>query len=225
MLAGPCIVIIYPRAVFFLSGVIVAPQWGQAASAATAAAKYPLTWLTRFLTAWSAIQALTPEPIIHSTMLDWSSDLRLALAGLAFVAGTIALAGIAAGHVLLGRVLRLRPVQWCGTISFSLYLWHPIVMTAVKRAMHLSGLTAAAGQWSQALFLALCLPLALLLSWASWRILEAGATSMLKRAMSRPLARRAAHRLPLQPSTGRQPRQDARAAANWRGRSQPGRRQ
>ena len=50
------------------------------------------------------------------------------------------------------RSLEVRWLGWFGTISYGLYLWHPILM-------------AMSDSW-------LMIPLAVLVAWASWRIVE-----------------------------------------------------
>ena len=98
--------------------------------------------------------------------------LELALGAAAFVSVTICFWGIVNGHGGLSRMLLTRPMQFMGTISYSFYLWHPIVMSSVKAGMRHYGVVARAGEWSQLSFLVLSLPPAVLLGWLSQRVLE-----------------------------------------------------
>jgi len=69
------------------------------------------------------------------------------------------------------RGLLVHPaMQWLGTISYSFYLVHPLVLAAVKHGLlpHLP-----IDGWLAALVLAgIGLPLSCLISWATWSLLE-----------------------------------------------------
>ena len=161
----------HPRAIFFGIGALVArvdplrhPLLGQAA-------RWPLAMLTIFLALWFEVQFGNGE---HGdgTLVAWAHDGRIGLAAVAVSAAIVAFAGIVAGHGPLGRVLRSRPSQWIGMVSYSFYLWQLIVMAVVKRGMSAAGLIGAAGDWSQLLLVALALPLSLALAYASARLIE-----------------------------------------------------
>jgi peptidoglycan/LPS O-acetylase OafA/YrhL len=176
-----------PRGLPFLSGVLVAEGYLSSPRLA-GLLRYPLPLLLIFLMAWHEIQILSlPKLLILTNLFEWAHDFRLPLAILAFVAATLAFGGIAAGHGLLGRFLRTPVLQYLGTISYSFYLWHPIVMSGVKIAMIHTGLAAAAGYGAQALFLVLALPPSLLLAHASQRVLERGAGIWLRHRLHHPV--------------------------------------
>jgi peptidoglycan/LPS O-acetylase OafA/YrhL len=176
-----------PRGLPFLSGVLVAEGYLSSPRLA-GLLRYPLPLLLIFLMAWHEIQILSlPNLLILTNLFEWAHDFRLPLAILAFVAATLAFGGIAAGHGLLGRFLRTPVLQYLGTISYSFYLWHPIVMSGVKIAMIHTGLAAAAGYGAQALFLVLALPPSLLLAHASQRVLERGAGIWLRHRLHHPV--------------------------------------
>ena len=178
----------YPRGIFLLSGVLVAEGMLERRWIA-ALARAPLVWLVIFLASWREIQMLTlPRHIIMTTFLDWAGDVRLPLAMLGFVAATLAFAGIAAGHGALGRFLCVRPMQYMGTISYSFYLWHPIIMSGVKLIMRHYGLAGAAGSGAQALFLVLALPPSLLVAHVSQELFERRAGSWLRRRLHHPIS-------------------------------------
>ena len=161
----------YPRGVFFLSGVLVA-QGLVECSAMRVLGRHPAVWLVAFLACWQEIQQqLDPLQLIETPVTQWSGA-ELALGGAAFVAVTICFWGIVNGQGGLSRLLLTRPMQFMGTISYSFYLWHPIVMSSVKVGMRHYGVVAHAGEFSQLSFLVLSLPPALLLGWASQRVLE-----------------------------------------------------
>ena len=161
----------YPRGVFFLSGVLVA-QGRVEVRVMRVLGRHPAVWLAVFLACWQEIQEqLDPRQLIETPILQWSG-LELALAAAAFVSVTICFWGIVNGHGGLSRLLLTRPMQFMGTISYSFYLWHPIVMSSVKAGMRHYGVVARAGEWSQLSFFVLSLPPALLLGWVSQRVLE-----------------------------------------------------
>ena len=177
----------YPRALFLLCGVLVAEGFIERRRL-TALARFPLLWLLAFLLAWHEIQMLSmPRQIIETTLFQWAAGARLPLAVFAFAAATLAFAGIASGHGALGRLLRSRVLQYFGTISYSLYLWHPIVMSGVKMAMRHFGVAEAAGEGAQAAFLVLALPPSVLAAHVSQRVFERGAGVWLRRRLHHPV--------------------------------------
>ena len=163
------LVCLYPRGLFFLSGVLV--LWA-GAWLPIALRRQPLVWLALFLGAWNAVQRASAENITHYTLYDWADDSRLPLALLAFAAATLGFAGLAGGHGVLGRLLRTQLMQWLGTISYSFYLWHPIVMSIAKQALIRTGLALAAGTSAQVLLFLVALPPSLLVAAASQRLIE-----------------------------------------------------
>ncbi|CAN5153813.1 acyltransferase [soil metagenome] len=173
----------YPRGLFFLCGVLAAEGLGKRRQLA-ALIRHPGWFLLAFLLLWQTIQVLTlPHHIIDTTLYEWMLDERFPVALLAFAAATIGFAGLVEGQGLLGRFLRLPPLQFMGTISYSFYLWHPIIMSGIKAAMVRFGLVDFVGLYAQLTFFALALPPALLISMASQRILERNVGLWLRRRM------------------------------------------
>jgi len=176
---------VYPRAIFFVSGVLVAQGLLDRPRIA-GLIRYPTIPLLIFLACWEEIQALSPTLLADETMFDWWHDYRLPLAVVAFAAATIFFAGLATGHGVLGRLLRSRVLLYLGTISYSFYLWHPIIMSVIKHGLIVSGLAGKAGSSAQLLFLVLALPPSLLLAHYSQRVLEQGAGLWLRRRLHHP---------------------------------------
>ena len=67
------------------------------------------------------------------------------------------------GRTLVGKLLSIRPIIWIGLISYSLYLWHWPVLVFARFFLYgqLSHVTGA-----------VCVGLAMLVSWLSWRFVE-----------------------------------------------------
>ena len=163
------LVCLYPRGLFFLSGVLVLRV---GASLPLVLRRHPLPWIALFLATWNAVQRASANNITFYTLYDWAGDTRLPLALLAFAAATIGFAGLAGGHGVLGWLLRTRVMQWLGTISYSFYLWHPIVMSIAKQALVRTGLAMAAGTGAQMLLFLVALPPSLAVAVASQRLIE-----------------------------------------------------
>jgi len=188
--AATILIATYPRGAFLLSGVLVAEGWlrgGALVRLTRRLTRHPLPLVLLFLLCWRMVQELSlPVHIINTTMLDWAADARLPLAALGIAAATLGFAGIVEGHGAFGRVLRSRPFQYLGTISYSFYLWHPIVMSGVKTALLHAGIPQAAGMWAQLVFFVVALPPALAVSDASQRILERRLAVWLRRRLHHP---------------------------------------
>ncbi|MGI4940957.1 MAG: acyltransferase family protein, partial [Janthinobacterium lividum] len=178
------LVCVYPRGLFFLSGVLV--LWA-GARLPLALRRHPVAWIALFLAAWNAVQRASAENITHYTLYDWAGDSRLPLALLAFAAATIGFAGLAGGHGVLGSLLRTRLLQWLGTISYSFYLWHPIVMSMAKQALVRTGLVVAAGSGAQLLLFLVALPPSLVVAVASQRLIERRLNHWLQARFGRPV--------------------------------------
>jgi len=186
--AAAVLLVLFPRAIFFLSGLLAYEGLVARVPGAARLTRAPGAMLLAFLAAWAGVQALTPAPlhIVQTTLADWAGDARLPLAALAFAAATLAFQGIVEGRGALGRMLVSRPMLYLGTISYSLYLWHLPAMGVVRRAMIGAGLIEAAGPWAQAAFAAMALPLSLLAAHLSHRIIEVWLTGRLRALLRRP---------------------------------------
>ena len=169
----------HPRMLFFLCGIF-AFHPAMTAYIPNLIMRVPEAWLIVFLAAWRTVQLLSPADITTSgTLVEWAGDGRIALAALAFVSATIGFTGIAQGRGALGVLLRSRPAAFAGRISYSFYLWHPIVLAISKRALVLFGVIDAVGPWSQVVFFAVGLPVSVGISVLSRDILEVRASRWL----------------------------------------------
>jgi peptidoglycan/LPS O-acetylase OafA/YrhL len=171
--AGACF--LYPRAVFFAAGAIVFLMDDRAGALGRRRWLMPgLLLPALFLLLQASLDAST----------GWT---RLGYAA-GFLIGIPLFAALVHGHGAFGRLLRTRPMQYLGDISYSFYLWHPFAYFAGKKIVRTlaSGAPPAA---QVALLLLVALPIAVGLSHASHRLIERVATGALRRRLeARPLA-------------------------------------
>jgi peptidoglycan/LPS O-acetylase OafA/YrhL len=190
----------FPRALFLLSGVMIAEGWVDG-RLIKALSHWPILFLILFLVDWRSIEELSlPQHIDTTSLFGWAGDWRFPLAVLAFGLATVAFAGIVKGTGVFGRFLRTGWLQYLGTISYSFYLWHPIVMGGVKMTIIRTGMATSAGHGAQALFFALALPLSLVISHFSQRVFERSATIWLRKWRNRASIQPAAVATPANPS-------------------------
>ena len=135
-----------------------------------------------FLVCWETLCRSHGAELMAIKLADIKGwDILLLLS--ASAAALFTFAGILAGRGLFSRALSTAPMQFLGTVSYSLYLWHPIVMSMVKHAMYATHLTTRLGASSQAGFLVLVIPPSLALAWLSQKTLERRVTPWLRRKL------------------------------------------
>ena len=168
-----------PRAIFFAVGVLVARTDLSRNKMLAQAIRWPALWLVAFFATWYFVTADGADGGIGS-LGTWLADGRIGLAALGVSAALLAWAGIFAGHGLICRMLRTAPAQWLGSVSYSFYLWHLIVLAILKRLMAASGVVAMAGEWSQLVLLAVGLPVSLVVAYLSANLIEQRFTKQIK---------------------------------------------
>lgn len=173
----------FPRGVFFIPGVIVAMGESRFVAHRKWFA-YPIPALLVFLLAWRATNVDIAS--IDTLLIEWVRDLRILWLAIALAAGTYLFASVALGEGLSVRILATRLFQFLGNISYSFYLWHPVVMFPVKR-LAVAYVTPRLGPWGGlAFFTIVSLAVALVLSWLSWRLFEKRLTRFIKDWLRRP---------------------------------------
>jgi peptidoglycan/LPS O-acetylase OafA/YrhL len=179
--AALCLFNFYPRALFFLPGIAVflSADWLKDNRQLL---RFPMLALVAFFTAWWMTGVTLSQP--SSQLLPWVMDGRILMVLIALAAGGYLFATIVHGEGLFSRLLRTRLFIFLGTISYSFYLWHPIVIVALKRLV-LERLPEAWQGWgSGILFVTLSTFGSLALGWLSWRVFEVQVARFLKRRLA-----------------------------------------
>lgn len=181
MLAATFITL-FPRSLFFITGILVFTQraWFERHRRWL---KFPLLSLLLFLLCWRLTDIY--EAGLSQTLLDFLRDGRWVPALLAFAASIHLFASICVRADWQSAFLESRVCQFLGTISYSFYLWHVLVMGVVKRIV-VPPVQAELGAGAAfAVFSLLSLALALPVSWASWQLFEVKLATRMKQAMTR----------------------------------------
>ncbi|HEX2584966.1 MAG TPA: acyltransferase [Steroidobacteraceae bacterium] len=196
------LLMLLPRALFFIPGVIVALNWQSIKESRwlqSPLLQYPLISLLLFLLAWRAVNLDEARPtttaIAH--VLSWPG---LAWATLAFLSGLHLFICVCNG-IGMARGLKQASMQLLGNISYSFYLWHPIVMFAVKKPVT-NWLVPHAGWFVSAIVFAVAsFTLAVLISTASYRWIEQRLAKQLKGWLSVDHSARSETALPATPAS------------------------
>ncbi|MGL5838582.1 MAG: acyltransferase family protein [Sphingorhabdus sp.] len=183
ILVGSLLIVLFPRAALMPAGILAATAFA-ASPVLKRLASSPGLLLLVFLIGWRLLDLAsggdiaTMTPLIHPFQ-QW---LSLALPAIAVAAiGSLAMVGLVNGSGLLSVLLRTQPLQWLGTISYSLYLWHPVVMGGLKAVMTKTGVFDAVGPGAQLLFAIVSLPPSLIVAHYSQRLIEVRLTRALRR--------------------------------------------
>lgn len=180
---GLVMCIFTPRALYFLAGILVATGYAER-SFIRHLSRAPGLCMLAFLALWQA--TANPQSPYIDPIYEWGRALHWLTGPLAFLACTAAINGLAHQRGVVSQVLQMRPLLWLGTISFSLYMWHPLVLGTVKDIMRKLGLPELLGGWAQPVFLLIVLPPCLIIAAASARLLERKVTGFLRKRWIRP---------------------------------------
>ncbi len=184
------VVILYPRTLFFLTGVIVFrhQDWFRRHSSWL---RMPVASLVIFLLAWRSTGADAAD--LGDTLFNWVLDGRWVGAVIAFVAALHLFAAICLDTSRIFAFLKSRTFQFLGTISYSFYLWHALVMAGVKRLVATFVTPVAGPEIAFVVFAVASAGIGILVSWASWQLFETGLARVMRRALTPDMALRSAH--------------------------------
>ena len=183
IVTGVVLLALFPRAALFPAGLAIAAGLPRSPLIRRLAA-WPLPMLLGCLLCWRGIELAHGGDMMKVTPLALPFGTWLATAPLlvgAALLGGMALLGIAMNKGLLSALLRTTAFQWLGTISYSFYLWHPVIMAPAKFLLRHSGAAAAAGPGAQLLFAVVALPPALIVAHYSQIWIEVRLTRWLRR--------------------------------------------
>jgi peptidoglycan/LPS O-acetylase OafA/YrhL len=178
----------YPRALLMVGGVLIAENY-LSSTRLHLLAKYPAIFFVLFLAIWRSLELASGTDYVgfvtpaYLSLYGWLAALPFIV--LAGFFGTICLLGIFRGNGLLGRMLGWKVMQQLGTISFSFYLWPPLVMGGLKLAMYRTGMVDMLGHGSQLFFFLVALPPSLVVATISYRFLEVKVTGQIRKRIDR----------------------------------------
>lgn len=179
--AAATFVCLYPRALFFITGVLVFRHQAWFMRHARWL-RFPTLSLLTFLIAWKLTEANRAE--LTDTLLNWMEDGRWIAACVAFIASLHMFACASLAPRGEFRILTTRVFQFLGNVSYSFYLWHGLVMAAVKRIVA-SHVTPAYGAGVGFVVFAIgCLAVSLPLAWTSWKVFEVALAKLVRRRLA-----------------------------------------
>lgn len=187
--AAVLFVLLFPRALFFLTGILVFRYQAWFAQH-RAWLRMPGISLLVFLLAWRATQADAAELTV--TFFHWIADGRWLAAVIAFAASVHLFASICLAASRGFAFLEGRAFQFLGTVSYSFYLWHGLVMAFVKRAVEIAR-PVFGDAATFTLFVLLSSIVSLAVSWLSWRWLETALGQAMRRTLAPRLPLRSVH--------------------------------
>lgn len=180
---------LFPRALFFLTGVLVYRYRDWFVSHARWL-RFPLLSLLLFLVAWRATGAMKAH--LTTTMFDFIADGRWVAVVVAFVASVHMFASICLDASRQTAFLHSASFQFLGKISYSFYLWHTLAMAAVKRVIIPDVVPEYGAVVGVIAFAIVSLAISLPLSWLSWSLFEVRLAKLARRKLaSRPAFGRA----------------------------------
>ena len=170
----------FPRALFFIPGVIAALR-EERGGGKRALARFPILSLTGFLLTWRATGIEGAGLEGRGYLLSSS---RLALATMAVYCGYQFISSIAQSAGGISVLLSAKLCQRLGDVSYSFYIWHPVAMFAVKRFV-ISRATDVGSVKAVVLFASLSFAVAFPAAVLSRSLVEVRLTKWVKRGLAR----------------------------------------
>jgi peptidoglycan/LPS O-acetylase OafA/YrhL len=187
VLCGLVMFDLYPRAIFFSVGVFayLVDERLEAFEARAPRLWTPFPYMVAFLLCWYTIERWSGRPMDTLTLHEMAGDARLPMVFLSYGLVCLFFLSVLHDRGWFGAALKSRPLQYLGTISYSFYLWHPVVMYVTKRALVHDVLPYTGPAWGKTLFFIVSLPLALGVSHLSYRLIEQRLTRAIRRRLGR----------------------------------------
>jgi peptidoglycan/LPS O-acetylase OafA/YrhL len=174
-------VCLFPRSLFFLPGVIVF-RYARWFERHRSWLQLPWISLTVFLLAWRYTRADKAE--LTETMLDWAQDGRLLAAAVALVAAIHLFASVTLRATSQFAFLESAAFQFLGKVSYSFYLWHLLVVSAVKRVIGAFVIPHTGAPVGVLFVLVVAFAISLPLAWATWLVLEVRLAKLMRAVLS-----------------------------------------
>jgi peptidoglycan/LPS O-acetylase OafA/YrhL len=169
---------LFPRSLFFLTGVLVFKHYAWFA-AHRRWLRWPIASLIVFLVAWRSTGAGPAH--LSQTMFDFLMDGRWLAALIAFGAALHLFASVCLNASRLFAFLHGRAFQFLGTISYSFYLWHSLVMSVMRRLVEPYITPHFGVAIGFAVFILSALAISIPVSWISWKLFEVKLAKLLHR--------------------------------------------
>jgi peptidoglycan/LPS O-acetylase OafA/YrhL len=164
-------VCLFPRSTFFLTGVVVFTNasWFERANTRQWL-RLPLLSMLVFLIAWRFTQVDKAQLTI--TYLDFLRDYRWIAAAIAFISSLHMFASLVYRSSRQFAFLDSRFFQFFGSISYSFYLWHALVMSMVKRIVTPYLVPHVGAALGFSVFIVASFAVSIAASWLSWTLFE-----------------------------------------------------
>lgn len=169
---------LFPRALFFLTGVLVFKYRDWFASHVKWL-RFPLLSLLLFLLAWRATGVMKAH--LTTTLFDFIADGRWIAVVVAFMASVHMFASICLDASRQTAFLHSASFQFLGKISYSFYLWHALAMAAVKRIIIPDVVPEYGAAVGVIAFAIVSLAISLPVSWLSWSVFEVRLAKLARR--------------------------------------------
>ncbi len=159
----------YPRALFFIPGIVanLNLKW---LNEHRRFFRFPTPALIICLSAWRLTDVDMAQP--SSQLIHWIGDSRIAFGLVALLAGSYLICAVINGEGMFGKLLNTSFFRNLGTISYSFYLWHPIVVTVAKRLVILEVAPRWGGVAGALVFVVGATIGSFAISWLSWSLCE-----------------------------------------------------
>jgi peptidoglycan/LPS O-acetylase OafA/YrhL len=180
-IAAILFICLFPRSAFFLTGVLVYQHRDWLARHRRWLCWPSLSFLA-FLLAWRFTGADRAQ--LDANVFDWFSDTRFVAAIIAFAASLHMFSSVTLDVSRQSAFLKSRLFQFLGSISYSFYLWHALVMAVVKRVLAHYVTPHVGPLASFGIFAISCLLIAIPLSWLSWQLFEVRLAKRMRRQLS-----------------------------------------